>query len=99
MARLGRAMRNDAMIERVAIERTQRRSRSRAGVAIEQHRHARHARRDDRTDHRGELAPTETAQEIEAVLGLRLVELHPSLDHGDLTLETFAGDAGARPDP
>ncbi len=38
-------------------------------VAVEQHRHARHARGDDRADDGREFAPAEAAQEIERILG------------------------------
>ena len=73
MAGLGRDMRDEAMVERVRVGGVQHRRRGGRGEAVEQHRHARHARRHDRAGDRRELVPAEPAQHVERIAGAAAV--------------------------
>src|SRR3546814_5494573 len=65
MPRLGRAMARDAMADDGGIFGGQWRDRRGADETVEQHRHAKLARAQDRARDRGDLAPADAAQRLE----------------------------------
>ena len=69
MRRLGREMRDLAMVEQGRVDAQQRRGRRGRGEAVEQDRDAREARRDDGPRDRRELEAAEPAQQLEPVAG------------------------------
>ena len=99
MAGLGRAMGDEAVVERVRLGGKENGRRRGRGETIEQHGKMGHARRDDGASDRRQLAAPHPAHDLEGIGELRAVKRHGRIDHGDLAGQPLAGNAGAGPDP
>ena len=99
VARLGRDMGDDAMVERVRVGGEQCRGGGGCGKAVEHDRDPPEPRRHDRPRDRGEFKPAEPAQQVERVARRRAVPRR-RLRHGAALLgERRPGDAGAGAGP
>jgi signal transduction histidine kinase len=81
VARLGRDVREHAMVERCRIDSVQHGRSSCRGIAVEQHRDLFHARRKDRSGNRSEFAPTDPAQGFKRVLDVRAMQRQRTVDN------------------
>ena len=99
VAGLGRNMAEQAMVERARSQRVEDRRGGARHIAVDDHRHAVHPRREDRPGHRGDLAAAEAAKHFERIVEMAGVEGHRGIDGGLLPRDSLAVEAGARPDP
>ena len=85
------------MVEAGRVERMQHGRRGRGAVAVQQHRHAAHARGHERAEHGGGLEAAEAAQHLQRRPAAMPCRAEP---HGfDLRFEPRAGNARAGPGP
>ncbi len=99
MARFGRDMPDQAMIQRRRVGRMQHRSRRGRHITIDKHRDAFHPRGEDRPGHGRDLAPAQPAQHFERIIEMALVQRHRGFNDRDLARQHLAFSAGARTDP
>ena len=99
MSRLGRDMRDDAVIERPRVGGEQYCRGGGRGVAVQHDRYPAKPCRHHRTRDRGQFEPAEPAQHVERITGRRAVQRYRLANHTALVVECFSNHTGARAGP